>query len=301
MLRDQIFQIKKTFPLIYLHLHHLLTTMPVLHLPIPKNQFPINKDNFTFVKVNIEESLEYMELQDMSLNEELDPLVVTNLHFAAFKDLVPVPDLQSQFLFQVCRPKGDDNRGLECIQIPPVFQAGALCLLSLQEASTASRLVTPFQVQPCKTNAWYNINSWHYQYETLAESYEGTRWAFPSETYNDHEFVCIHYQGFEIIHHSPHLTSTHSYYCIEQSLEPNWLLCNIHNHTSWETRKELDTSYQHIWNKAFDSYHCKLSCHILTSKFHRQCCIQQLIKNATSQEELDAIYLALKGRWDIKK
>ena len=73
--------------------------MPVLHLPVPENPFLIEKDNFTFVKVMSEESLEYMELQDMPLNHELDLLTMMNLCFAAFKDLVPTPDLQSQFPF----------------------------------------------------------------------------------------------------------------------------------------------------------------------------------------------------------
>ena len=134
------------FPLILLYLHHLLTTMPVLNLLVSENQFLINKDNFMFIKVNIEESLEYVKLPDVLLNEELDPLAMTNLCFTAFKDLVPVPDLQSQYLFQAYRPKGNNNRGLEFIQVPLVFQARALCLLSLQEASTMSCLVIPFQV-----------------------------------------------------------------------------------------------------------------------------------------------------------
>ena len=121
VVRDQIFQTKKMFPFIHLHLHHLHTTMPVLHLPVPENQFPINKDNFTFVKVNIEENLEYVGLQDVLLNKELDPLAMTNLCFTAFKDPVSVPDLQSQFPFQVYRPRGDDDEGLEFIQVPPVF------------------------------------------------------------------------------------------------------------------------------------------------------------------------------------
>ena len=99
MLRDQTFWTKKKFPLIHLHLYHFLTAMPVLHLPVPENQFLINKDNFTFIKVNIEESLENVELPDVLLNEELDPLAIMNLHFAAFKDPVPVLDLQSQYPF----------------------------------------------------------------------------------------------------------------------------------------------------------------------------------------------------------
>ena len=135
----------------------------------------------------------------------------------------------------------------------------------------------------------------------LAESCEGVGWAFPSETYNNHELIHVHYQGFEIIHHSPYLTPTLSHYHIEQFLEPNWLPHDIQNHASWGTRKELDTPYQYIWNKAFDSHHCKLSCHILTSEFCRQRHIQRLIRNATSQEEIDAIYLALKSGWDIEK
>ena len=73
--------------------------MPVLHLPVPENPFLIKKDNFTFVKVMSEESLEYVELQDVPLNHELDPLTMTNLRFAAFKDPVPTLDLLSQYPF----------------------------------------------------------------------------------------------------------------------------------------------------------------------------------------------------------
>ena len=97
--RESIFRMKRTFLPIHPHLHHLRIMMPVLHLPVPENPFPIEKDNFTFVKVMSEESLEYVELQDMPLNHELDPLTMTNLCFALFKDLVPTPDLQSQFPF----------------------------------------------------------------------------------------------------------------------------------------------------------------------------------------------------------
>ena len=133
--------------------------MPILHLPVPENPFLIEKDNFTFMKVISEESLEYMELQDVPLNHELDPLTMTNLRFAAFKDLVPTPDLLSQFPFRAFRPKGDGDKGYEFIPIPLIFQTKALRPLSLQEASTVSRLVTPFQVQPCETTARYMVNS----------------------------------------------------------------------------------------------------------------------------------------------
>ena len=73
--------------------------MPILHLPVPENPFLIEKDNFIFMKVMSEESLEYVELQDVPLNHKLDPLTMTNLHFAAFKDPDPTPDLQSQYPF----------------------------------------------------------------------------------------------------------------------------------------------------------------------------------------------------------
>ena len=248
--------------------------MPVLHLPVPENPFPIEKDNFTFVKVMSEESLEYVKLQDVPLNHKLDPLTMTNLRFAVFKDPVPTPDLLSQYPFRAFRPKGDGEEGYKFIPIPLIFQTKALHLLSLQEASTASRLMTPFQVQPCETTACYTVNSWSYQYETLGQAYEGAGWAFPSETYEDTEPVHTHYQGFEIIRHSPHLTPTLSHYWMELSLEPNWLLRDICNRASWGNRKELDTPYQHIWNKAFDSHHRKLSRHILTPEFRRQRHIQ---------------------------
>ena len=42
------------------------------------------------------ESLEYVELPDVPLNEKLDPLMMTNLHFTAFKDPVPVLSVQVQ-------------------------------------------------------------------------------------------------------------------------------------------------------------------------------------------------------------
>ena len=97
--RESIFQTKRTFLPIHPHLHHLHTMIPVLRLPVPENPFPIKKDNFTFVKVMSKESLEYVELQDVPLNHELDLLTMTNLCFAAFKDPDLTLDLLSQFPF----------------------------------------------------------------------------------------------------------------------------------------------------------------------------------------------------------
>ena len=96
ILKDQIIQTKKIFLLIHPHLHHLLIMMSVFHLPVPKNQFPIDKGNFTLIKVDAEESLEYVELPDVPLNKKLDPLMMTNLYFTAFKDPVPVLSVQVQ-------------------------------------------------------------------------------------------------------------------------------------------------------------------------------------------------------------
>ena len=88
---------------------------------------------------------------------------------------------------------------------------------------------------------------------------------------------------------------------MELSLEPNWLPRDIRNRASWGNRKELDAPYQHIWNKAFNSHHRKLSRHILTPEFRRQRRIQRLIRNATSQDELDAIYAGLAGGRNLQK
>ena len=60
--RESIFQTKRTFLPIHPHLHHPHIMMPILHLLVPENPFLIKKDNFTFVKVMSEESLEYVEL-----------------------------------------------------------------------------------------------------------------------------------------------------------------------------------------------------------------------------------------------
>ena len=84
MFKGQTIWTKRIFLPIHLHLHHLLTAMPVLHFPVSKNQFPVDKDNFIFVKVDIEECLEYVELPDVLLNEELDPITMMNLCFAVF-------------------------------------------------------------------------------------------------------------------------------------------------------------------------------------------------------------------------
>ena len=131
---------------IHFHLHYLCIMVPVLHFPVPENQFPVNKDNFIFVKFNKEESLEYVELSDMLLNKELDSLTIMNLCFAAFKDLVPVLDLQSQIPSWAFRLTDNDDGGLEYVKVPPIFQAKALHPLSLQKASTVSHLVMSFQV-----------------------------------------------------------------------------------------------------------------------------------------------------------
>ena len=88
---------------------------------------------------------------------------------------------------------------------------------------------------------------------------------------------------------------------MELSLEPNWLPHDIRNCASWGNRKELDAPYQHLWNKAFDSHYRKLSRNILTPEFHKQHHIQRLIRNATSQDELDAIYAGLVGGRDLQK
>ena len=151
--RESIFRTKRMFLLIHPHLHHLHIPMPVLHLPVPENPFLIEKDNFTFVKVMSKESLEYMELQDVLLNHELDPLTMMNLCFTVFKDPVLTPDLLSQYPFRAFRPKGDGEEGYEFIPVPLIYQTKALRQLSLQEASKASHLVTPFQVQPSETTA----------------------------------------------------------------------------------------------------------------------------------------------------
>ena len=135
--REFTFWMKRTFLHIHFHLHHPHTTMPVLHLPVLENPFPIKKDNFTFMKVMSEESLEYVELQDMPLNRELDPLTMTNLRFAAFRDPVPNPDLQSQYPFRAFRPKEDGEEGYEFIPIPLIFQTKELHLSRCNDLDSA--------------------------------------------------------------------------------------------------------------------------------------------------------------------
>ena len=45
------------------------------------------------------------------------------------------------------------------------------------------------------------INGLSYPRETLAESYEGTRWAFLSETLSSMPHICVHNKEYKILKH----------------------------------------------------------------------------------------------------
>ena len=99
-----------------------------------------------------------------------------------------------------------------------------------------------------------------YRQETIAAAYKGAGWAFPSKTTARTPNVCVHNQGFEIIHcmHFPPTLVLSQ--LLELSLEPNWLPPADVMADEWGFVKRSDAPWQSEWNEAFDSYHRSIFC-----------------------------------------
>ena len=92
------------------------------------------------------------------------------------------------------------TRGTHVLQQEGHFQAEGLPRLQINEINKSWRVAQPFQISPCETG-FHNgmINRLFYSRETLAKSYEGAGWAFPSKTLSSMPHIHVHNQGYEIL------------------------------------------------------------------------------------------------------
>ena len=171
------------------------------------------------------------------------------------------------------------------------FQAKGLPRLETNKINKSCRVAQPFQIPPCKTG-FHNrmVNRLSYPRETLAESYEGAGWAFPSETLSSTPHICVHNQGYKILKCVHFPQPYHSVF--ESSTHMNWKLSRHFNPLT-HNGKEFNAPLQHHWNHAFDYHHRFLFCK--HPKYKNLCHTQRLLKAAKTQDELNLIYAILTG------
>ena len=134
-----------------------------------------------------------------------------------------------------------------------------------------------------------------YHDESIAQAYEGAGWAFPVETYEDTFMTRVQFQGFEILRQT-HFPSTAPHHVeLENSLTPNFLPSAdvLINPICGTTRKTAPWTSD--WNKAFDARQRNLFKHSRVTAHKAQRRLQRLIKAATTANELDAVYEAVRG------
>ena len=134
------------------------------------------------------------------------------------------------------------------------------------------------------------VNRLSYSRETLAESYEGTGWAFQSETLSSMPHMCVRNQGYKILKHVHFPQPYHS--VLESSTHMNWKLFR-HFDPLTCNGKEFNAPLQCHWNHAFDYHHHSLS--HKDPKYKNLCRTQRLLKAAKTQDELNLIYAVLAG------
>ena len=126
----------------------------------------------------------------------------------------------AMFLERLCHiPHPLHNmQGTHVLQQEGHFQAKGLPKLETNEINKSWRVAQSFQIPPCKTGFCNKmVNGLSYPRETLAESYEGTGWAFPSKTLSSMPHIHVHNKGYKILkrvhfpqpYHSTLKSSTH--------------------------------------------------------------------------------------------
>ena len=102
----------------------------------------------------------------------------------------------------------------------------------------------------------------------------------------------VHFQGFEILRCTHFPLNFPHHVDLEKSLTPNWLPPAevLNNPRRWTMRKLAPWTSD--WNQSFDARQRHLFKH---SRVAAQRRLQRLIKAAKTQDELDAIYEAIRG------
>ena len=181
--------------------------------------------------------------------------------------------------------------------VGPHFQSHHLPLLDRIEANTSDCMCLLFQIRPCETRAqaMHLVNSFMYHDKSIAQVYEGAGWAFPVETLEDTFMTQVHFQGFEILRQTHFPPNFPHHVDLEKSLTPNWLppVEVLNNPRCWTTHKFAPWTSD--WNEAFDARQHHLFKYSKYTAHKAQCRLQCLIKVAKTQNELDAIYEAVRG------
>ena len=256
--------------------------MPITQLPVPENPLPQEREVYLLAEIYSETNFEHVEL------EGVDPTLLRtprNFHlmFATF----------SERLCHVPHPL-HSTRGTHVLQQEGHFQADGLPRLETDEINKSWRVAQPFQIPPCETGFRNGmVNGLSYPRETLAESYEGAGWAFPSETLSSTPHIRVHNQGYEILKRV-HFPQPH-HHVLESSTHMNWKLSRRFDLLT-HNGKEFNAPLQRHWNHAFDYHHRSLFCK--DSKYKNLRRTQRLLKAAKTQDELNLIY-AVYREWRI--
>ena len=181
--------------------------------------------------------------------------------------------------------------------VGPHFQSHRLPPLDLAEVNTSDHMCLPFQIRPCETSArsMHLVNLFMYHDELIAEAYEGAGWAFPVKTLEDTFMTRVHFQGFEILRQTHFSPNFPHHVDLEKSLTPNWLPPAevLNNPRHWTMHKSAPWTSD--WNQAFITQQRHLFKHSRVTAHKAQRHLQRLIKAAKTQDELDAIYEAVRG------
>ena len=267
--------------------------MPVTELPVPVYPPTYQQENFAFVKVWDRRLTELHQVPRAQYQGPPQDMVERT--FARFETPWEVTLPETARTWKILETLEDGTQWV--MTVGPHFQSHRLPPLNRTEANTSDRMCLSFQIRPCKTSAksMHLVNSFMYHDESIVQVYEGAGWAFPVETLEDTFMMRIHFQGFEILQHTHFPSNFPHHVNLEKSLTPNWLPPAefLNNPRHWTTRKFVPWTSD--WNKAFDAQQRHLFKYSKTTAHKAQRRLQCLIKAAKTEDELDAIYEAVRG------
>ena len=190
--------------------------MAITQLPVSKNPLLQDREVYHLVEIYSKTNFKHVEL------ESVDPSLLRtpcNFHlmFTTF----------SERLHHIPHPL-HSTWGTHILQQEGHFQAEGLPKLETDKINKSWRVSQPFQVPPCETG-FHNemVNGFSYPREILAESYEGARGAFLSETLSSMPHICVHNKGYETLKCVHFPQPYHS--TLELSTHINWKLSRHFN------------------------------------------------------------------------
>jgi len=251
--------------------------------------YSIQKDNFSHANLTIPNTDVHVVLDNKEI--QMHP----RHKVAIFRDrLEPMWDFTPHYL-EVHDDAPEDalvTTG-QMIEIPNLIQQNGYPTLTTEQALVSNRMVTPFSIQPCETlnQEGNKINSFMYRGESISSAYEAAGYAFMTEHYCQAPEIPVHFQGFEVLRRFHFPPSMHNK-TLWNSLHPNLMA------EDFEENLLIHAPTQKIWNSGFDNFfRTGFHGHLHTNPFFlQQLRLQKLIKAASLDVELDAIYDVAAGR-----